>query len=90
MATTAEDTNVPCSLSTLDSLGEGEMVQEDILDASYIKIKATGFSRDATAYEFNVGSAEDYYDVNRTELMVKFRVTRPDGTNLQAYDRVTV
>ena len=87
---TAEDTNVPCSLSTLDSLAEGAMVQEDILDASYIKIKATGFSRDATTYEFNVESAEDYYDVRRTELMVKFRITRPDGTNLQAGDRVTV
>ena len=87
---TAEDTHVPCSLSTLDSLDEGAMVQEDILDASYIKIKATGFSRDATTYEFNVGSAEDYFDVSRTELIVKFRITRPDGTNLQAGDRVTV
>ena len=83
----AEYTHVPCSLSTLD---EGAMVQEDILDASYIKIKATGFSRDATTYEFNVGSAEDYFDVSRTELIVKFRITRPDGTNLQAGDRVTV
>ena len=41
---TAEYTSVPCSLSTLDSLAEGAMVQEDILDASYIlKLKLRDF-----------------------------------------------
>ena len=83
---TAEDTNVPCSLSTLDSLAEGAMVQEDILDACYIKITATGFS----IYKFNVGSVEDYFDVNQSELIIKFPITRPDRSNLQAGDRVTV
>ena len=80
---------MPCSLSILDSLDEGAMVQEDILDASYIKTKATGFSRDAKTYEFNVGSAGDYFDKNRSKLIVKFRITRPGGSNLQPGDYVT-
>ena len=64
------------------------MVQSQIIDASYVTIKANAFSRNAEVYEFNVSSKDDFYDLRQSEIEVKLRIKNHDGTNLAANAKV--
>ena len=52
--------DVECSLSSLDSMTVGSMVQNQITDGSYVTIKANAFALNSSVYEFNVYSKDDF------------------------------
>lgn len=81
---------IDCSLSTIDSMTSRSMVQRQITDASYIRIDPTSSVKNSDVIEFIIHSKDDYFDLHQTELEVKFRIKKADGSNLGAGDKVSI
>ena len=77
-----------CILSTMENMSSGAMVQRQIQSGTYMAVQP--IVKNASVVEFKVDSVDDFIDLNKTELEVKFRIKKADGTNLEATDKVTV
>lgn len=78
-----------CTLSTLDTLTEDMHTQRQIIASSYVPY-TTHNPLDSEMLEFKIYSKGEYFDLNKTEMELEFKITRADGTNLQEADRVGV
>jgi len=77
-----------CHLDTLDSMSSGAMIQRHIIDGTYETIIPTTLN--PSIIEFRVHSHDKYIELDRTELEVKFRIKKADGTNLGAGEKVGI
>ena len=65
--------------------------QTSIEKNTYIEIPTLSAISDAAPLEFFIaGNGEDYVDLNNTLLYLRVKVTKPDGTNIDAGARVGV
>lgn len=82
------ETEMECTVSTVQNMTGGAMVQRQILDATYMAVQPT--VKNASIIEFNVYSVDTFIELNKTEVEVKFRIKKSDGTHMGAGDKVAV
>ena len=75
-----------CTLSNVDDMMRGTMVQRQIEGASYTTVLPRLIND--SVIEFEINNADGYLELNKTEVEVKFRIKKEDGTNLTAEDHV--
>ena len=75
-----------CALSNVEHMSQGTMVQRQIEEATYEKILPK--VHNDSVHEFEIENAEHYIELNKTEVEVKLRIKKADGTNLAAADNV--
>lgn len=71
-------------------MASGSMIQRQIIDASYTTIKPTSSVKNSDAIEFIIYSKNHFFDLQATELEVKFRIKKSDGNNLDAASKVSI
>ena len=77
---------VECALSNVDEMTQGAMVQRQIEEADYETVLP--HVQNDSVIEFNIESSDCFIELNKTEVEVKFRIKKTDGTNLDANDKV--
>lgn len=77
-----------CTLSTMENMSSGTMIQRQILDATYVAVQPTIIN--SSVVEFKVHSVDSFIELNKTELEVKFRITKANGENLVVADKVSI
>ena len=82
------DVDMDCHLDTLDNMSSGAMIQRQIIDGAYETIIPTTLN--PSVIEFRVHSHDKYIELDRTELEVKFRIKKADGTNLGVDEKVGI
>lgn len=75
-----------CALSNMETMTQSVPVQRQIEESIFTILRPT-IQTDSTI-EFNVREDEYYIELNKTEVDVKFRITKDDGSNLAAGDHV--
>ena len=75
-----------CTLSNIGQMSQGTMIQRDILDANYVAVQPT--IKNSSVIEFQVNSGDNFIELNKTELEVKFRIKKGNGTNLADGEKV--
>ena len=83
-----EESTMDCALSSLSDMSNGAMVQRQIVDGAYAAVKPIQHPKDSSVIEFKIYCDSDWIELNKTELEVKFRIVKADGTNLAAGDKV--
>ena len=73
-----------CTLSNVDDMMQSTMVQRQIEGASYMTILTKVVN--CSVIEFDINSPECFLELNKTEVEVKYRIKKADGTNLTAED----
>ena len=74
-----------CSLSQLDSMHSGDLVQKQIENGYWTTEKPVNPVENSTTIEFNIeGSGTEMIEMNSCYLKVDAKITKPDGTNLDA------
>ena len=79
-----------CALSSLSDMSNGAMVQRQIVDGAYAAVKPIQHPKDSSVIEFKIYCDSDWIELNKSELEVKFRIVKEDGTNLAAGDKVAL
>ena len=69
-----------CTLSNIGQMSQGSLIQRDIVDAGYVAVQPT--IKNSSIVEFHIDSGDNFIDLNKSELEVKFRIKKADGTNL--------
>ena len=77
---------VECALSNVEEMTQGAMVQRQIEEANYETVLP--HVQNDSVIEFNIESSDSFIELNKTEVEVKFRIKKADGTNLGADDKV--
>ena len=75
-----------CTLSNVDDMMQSTMVQRQIEGASYMTVLPKVVN--SSVIEFDINSSECFLELNKTEVEVKYRIKKADGTNLTAEDHV--
>ena len=75
-----------CTLSNVDDMMQSTMVQRQIEGASYMMVLPKDVN--ISVIEFEINSPECFLELNKTEVEVKYRIKKADGTNLTAEDHV--
>ena len=75
-----------CTLSNVDDMMQSAMVQRQIEGASYMTVLPKVVN--SSVIEFEINNPECFLELNKTEVEVKYRIKKADGTNLTAEDRV--
>ena len=75
-----------CALSNVEQMSQGTMVQRQIEEATYEKVLPKVYND--SVHEFEIESAGNYIELNKTEVEVQLRIKKADGTNLAATDNV--
>ena len=82
------DDEMECTLSTVDEVNSGAMVQQQIEDAHWEVVLPT--VKNSNMIEFEIQSHNEYVELNRTNVEIKFRVKKGDGANLGVGDKVSI
>ena len=82
------DDEMECTLSTVDEINSGAMVQQQIEDAHWEVVLPT--VKNSNMIEFEIQSHNEYVELNRTNVEIKFRVKKGDEANLGAGDKVSI
>ena len=77
-----------CTLSNIGEMGQGTLIQRDIVDAGYIAVPPT--IKNSSVVEFHVNSGDNFLALNKTELEVKFRIKKADGNILTDGEKVGI
>ena len=77
---------VECALSNVEEMTQGAMVQRQIEEANYETVLP--HVQNDSVIEFNIESSDSFIELNKTEVEVKLRIKKADGTNLGADDKV--
>ena len=77
-----------CTLSNVGDMLRGAMVQRQIEDSTYTTILPKVINE--SAIEFEISNPDCFLELNKTEVEVKFRIKKADGTNLTADDHVGI
>ena len=77
-----------CTLSTVDEINSGAMVQQQIEDAHWEVVLPT--VKNSNMIEFEIQSHNEYVELNRTNVEIKFRVKKGNGDNLAVGDKVSI
>ena len=80
--------DMECTLSNVDEINSGAMVQQQISEAHWEKILPT--VKNGNVIEFEIETHDEYVELNRTNVEIKFRVKKSDGTNLAAGDKISI
>ena len=75
-----------CTLSNVDDMMQSTMVQRQIEGASYMTVLPKVVN--SSVIEFDINSSECFLELNKTEVEVKYRIKKADGTNLTAENHV--
>ena len=75
-----------CTLSNVDEMMQSAMVQRQIEGASYMTVLPKVMNN--SVIEFEINNQECFLELNKTEVEVKYRIKKSDGTNLTAEDHV--
>ena len=75
-----------CTLSNVDDMMQSAMVQRQIEGASYMTVLPKVVN--SSVIEFEINNPDCFLELNKTEVEVKYRIKKADGTNLTAEDRV--
>ena len=75
-----------CTLSNVDEMMQSAMVQRQIERASYMTVLPKVVNN--SVIEFEINNPDCFLELNKTEVEVKYRIKKADGTNLTAEDRV--
>ena len=75
-----------CALDTLSEMTHGPMVQRQIEDAQFMAVRP--IIKSDSGVEFEIKNPEAFLELNKTEVEVKLRIKKADGTNLVAGDNV--
>ena len=80
-----------CTLSTVDTLNEGSMVQRQIERGYFKELKAINTVKDSSTIEFAVtGDGEEFTDLRNTFLKVSLCIRKSNGSALAADDNISV
>ena len=80
-----------CTLSTVDTLNEGSMVQRQIERGYFKEVKAINTVKDSSTIEFAVtGDGEEFTDLRNTFLKVSLCIRKSNGSALAADDNISV
>ena len=77
-----------CTLSNVGDMLRGAMVQRQIEDSTYTTILPKVINE--SAIKFEISNPDCFLELNKTEVEVKFRIKKVDGTNLTADDHVGI
>ena len=77
-----------CTLSNIGQMSQGSLIQRDIVDAGYVAVQPT--IKNSSIVEFHIDSGDNFIDLNKSELEVKFRIKKADGTNLAEGEKVAM
>ena len=83
-----DDDAMECTLSTIDEINSGAMIQQQISSAHWEKILPT--VKNGNMMEFEIETHDEYVELSRTNVEIKFRVKKGDGTNLAAGEKVSI
>ena len=75
-----------CTLSNVDEMMQSAMVQRQIEGESYMTVLPKVMNN--SVIEFEINNQECFLELNKTEVEVKYRIKKSDGTNLAAEDHV--
>ena len=75
-----------CTLSNVDDMMQSAMVQRQIEGASYMTVLPKVVNN--SVIEFEINNPDCFLELNKTEVEVKYRIKKADGTNLTAENHV--
>ena len=75
-----------CTLSNVHDMMQSTMVRRQIEGASYMAVLPKVVN--SSVIEFEISSPECFLKLNKTEVEVKYRIKKAEGTNLTAEDHV--
>lgn len=78
-----------CSLSSVDDLSSGRMIQRQIEHGYFKEVKAVNPVRDSSVVEFLLsGDGEEFTDLLHTHIKVTLKIKKSNGTDLAADSKV--
>ena len=77
-----------CTLSNVEEMKQGALVQRQIEESKYSSIRPRIMND--SVIEFEIKNPDCFLEMNKTEIAIKYHITKADGTNLTADNKVAV
>ena len=75
-----------CTFSNVDDMKQGALVQRQIEESKYASIRPRIMND--SVIEFEIKNPDCFLELNKTEIAIKYHITKADGSDLGADDHV--